>query len=710
MVDIISALGAGSGLNIQELSKNLVTAAKEAPQKQINTKKTEAQTRISSVSTILSTVSSFNSSLSALGNTKLFQRTPVSSDNSKVTVEFKDGSAPPAFSGAIGVNELAKASTLRFGPLSTLDQNISGGTLKIVNDVNVTRNFGALSSLDLQATNKGLTASALGWDPAYAADGATTDAYAGLANFFANGGLIKITTGANGRPTDIELSDGTAKPLTLKISDPENYAPIEDTGVPQQGTLTIGGIQTGANELSFVFGGTLASQTVGLTNVQKTTVVGSLLKNFSTHVNVGIVNNPDFESGAVIKLATKNAVPAGAEVATIDLSQYKSLSALRDKLDSMDELDANIVQGSIDGVSGYYLMVKGQTGAANRLMAATTGFTALSLDTSSGAVTKGRDASITVDGVSMTSASNQFDDIIPGVRFTALAKTNAGETVSVGSTTNNDALTQAMSTLVGGFNTLQQTIAEQIKYDPDRTKRGGLSGSTPARNLLNELRRFSTQPIAGYGTGTFSLAELGVRTNKDGSLTLDETVFSKVLAANPSMVEAVLASKQNVSDSRIKIAGVTAQVPPGRYIIEKKDATTWTINGQTAKVTANRLSGPDGSMLADLKLAIPNAVLAAPVGYSATVNYGIGLVDRVKTMLSKVEGKDSAINAITANAEADVKKLETDQAKLDARMTALQKRYMIQFIAMENATKANKSTQTSLTQFVDSWTAMLKNG
>lgn len=710
MVDIISALGAGSGINIQDLAKSLVTAAKEAPQKQIDTKKTEAQTKISSVATILSTVSTFNSSLEAVGNTKLFQRSPVSSDSTKVAVEFKDGSAPPAFTGQIGVSQLATPSALRFGPLTALDQNISGGTLKIVNDTNITRNFGALSALDLQTTSKGLTEAALGWDPAYAADGATTGAYAGLANFFANGGLVKLTTGADGRPTEIALSDGNSTPLTLKITDPLNYAPIENAGVPQQGTLTIGGVQTGADQLSFVFGGSLASQTSGLSAADKTAVVGSLLKNFSTHVNVTTVANPDFESGSAIKLATRNADPVGSEVVTLDLSQYKTLSSLRDKLDSMDGIDANIVQGSINGSSGYYLIVKGQTGAANRLMATTTGFTPLQLDTSAGAVSKGQDAMITVDGVSMQSASNKFEDIVPGVRFTALAKTAAGETVSVSSKTNTEALTQAMSVLVGGFNTLQQTIAEQVKYDVDATKRGGLSGSSAARNLLNELRRFTTQSIAGYASGSYSLAEIGVRTNKDGSLTLDEKAFSTALAQKPQVVEAVLASKQAVSDSRVTIAGVTETVPPGRYVIEKKDASTWTINGQTAKVLGNRMSGPVGSTLENLKLAVPNAVLAAPVGYSATVNYGVGLIDRIKTMLSKVQETDSAVNTISTSAQSTLKKLDGDQTQLNARMTRLQARYMTQFIAMENATKANKSTQTSLTQFVDSWTAQLKNG
>lgn len=710
MVDIISALGAGSGLNIQDLAKNLVTAAKASPQKQIDTKKTEAQTKISSVATILSTVTSFNAALDSIGNTKLFQRTPTSSDSSKVNVEFKDGSAPPAFSGQIGVEQLASPSALRFGPLSSLDQNLAGGTLKIVNDTTLTRSFGAVSSLDMQTANQGLTAAAMGWDPAYAADGATTTAYAGLANFFANGGLLKLTTGADGRPTDITLSDGSSTPLTLKITDPENYPPIEDAGVPQQGTLTIGGVQTGADQLSFVFGGTLASQTTGLTAAEKTTVVGSLLKTFSTHVNVGTIANPDFESGTAIKLGTRNAPPVGTEVVSLDLSQYKTLSALRDKLDSMDGMDANIVQGSINGASGYYLIVKGNTGSANRIMGTTTGFTPLALDNSAGAVTKGQDARITVDGVTMTSSSNQFEDIVPGVRFTAVSKTALGETVSVGSKTNTDAMTQAMSTLIGGFNALQQTITEQVKYDVDATKRGGLSGSSAARNLLSELRRFTTQPIAGYAGGSYSLAELGVRTNKDGSVTLDEKVFSAALAQKPQMVEAVLASKQSVSDSRVTIAGVTASVPPGQYIIEKKDASTWTINGQTAAVLGNRMSGPVGSMLENLKLAVPNAVLAAPVGYSATVNYGIGLIDRVKTMLSKVEAPDSAISSITTSAQTKLKSLETEQAKLDTRMTSLQKRYMTQFIAMENATKSSKSTQTSLTQFVDSWTAMLKNG
>lgn len=708
MADILSALNAGSGINIRELTTSLVTAAREPQQKQFDLRKAEAETKISAVASILSTVSSYNSALASIGNTKLFQRLPVSSDNTKVSVEFKDGVAPPAFSGQVAVNQLATQSALRFGPLTSLDTNISGGSLKITNDADITRTFDSISSLDLEVTSQGLTEAALGWDPNYAASGATTSAYAGLANFFANGGVMKITTGEDGRPTEIALSDGTAKPLTLKIADPLNYPPIEDAGVPQQGTLTIGGVKTGDDQLSFVLSGTLAPLTTGLTEAEKTTLVGSLVQNLSTHVNVGTVNNPDFESGAAIKLATRNAESIGVEIADLDLSQYKTLTSLRDKVSSIEGLEANIVQGTINGVTGYFLVVKGETGSTNRMMASVSGFTPFQLDTGAGAVTKGQDALITVDGISMTSASNSFDDIIPGVRFNAEAKTAIGESVSVRSKTDTEALSNAMSVLVAGFNVLQQTIAEQTKFDTDGSKKGGLAGSTAARSVLAELRRFTTQPLTGYGSATHTLAEIGVRTNKDGSLSLDEAVFAKILAEKPDIVEAVLASKQSVSDSRVRVSSLSDKVPPGSYVIAKKDLTTWTINGIDATVANNRLSGPAGSLMEGLKLTMPTNVLAAPVGYSTTFNYGVGLIDRLKTMLSNVEQTNSPLNVLANSASTTMTKISSDVEKLDVRMKSLERRYLTQFIASENAAMAGKATQTSLTQFMESWSAGLK--
>jgi flagellar hook-associated protein 2 len=294
------------------------------------------------------------------------------------------------------------------------------------------------------------------------------------------------------------------------------------------------------------------------------------------------------------------------------------------------------------------------------------------------------------------------------VRFTALAKTDIGETVSVRSKTDTDALSNAMSVLVAGFNVLQQSVAEQTKFDVDATKKGGLAGSTAARGVLAELRRFTTQPLAGYGSGTYTLAEIGVRTNKDGSLTLDEKTFAKMLSEKPDVVEAILASKQSVSDSRISVSSLSEKVPPGRYVIAKKDLTTWTINGVDATVANNRLTGVVGTTLEGLKLTVPTAVLAAPVGYSTTFNYGIGLIDRLKTMLTNVERANSPLNVLVNTAKTAITKLAVDEQKLDTRMKALEKRYMTQFIASENAAVSGKSTQTSLTQFMDSWSASLK--
>jgi len=708
MADILSALNAGSGVNIRELTKSLVTAAREPQQKQIDLRKAEAETKISAVASILSSVSSYKSALNSVGNTSLFQRVPVSSDESKVSIEFKDGVAPSAFSGQIAVNQLATQSALRFGPIASLDTDISSGTLTISNDVNITRTFDSVSTLDLEVTSQGLTEAAIGWDASYAGSGATTDAYTGLANFFANGGVMTITTGEDGRPTEIALSDGVATPLTLVIADPSNYAALEDNGVAQQGTLVIGGVKTGDDELTFVLSGTLAPLAAGLTNAEKTTLVGSLVQNFSTHVNMTTVNNPDFESSTTIKMATQDAETVGDELTSLDLTNYKTITSLRDKLNSVSGMEANIVYGTLNEETGYFLIVKGETGSANTMRATISGSTSLQLDTNAGAVTKGQDALITVDGISMTSASNSFDDIIPGVRFNAEAVTDTNETISVRSKTDTEALSNAMSILVAGFNVVQQTIAEQTKYDTNGSTRGGLAGSTAARSLIAELRRFTTQPIAGYGSNIYTLAEIGVRTNKDGTLTLDETIFVKALAENPDMVEAVLASKRSVSDSRIRVSSISSDVPPGEYSITKDDSSTWSINGVNATIVGNLLSGADGSTTEGLKLTIPTVVLAVSAGYSTTFNYGVGLIDRLKTMLSNVEKANSPLNLLVSTAETTVTNLKTDEEELAARMTALERRYMTQFIASENAAMAGKATQTSLTQFMESWSAGLK--
>ncbi len=556
---IITALGAGSGIDIQALSTNLTNATKQAAQSLIDKRKTIADTQVSSVGKVLSAAAAFKSSLTGLGEPSLFQRAPTTSDSSKLSVEFESGTMPDQFSSSVEISQLATESKMRFAPMSSLSGSLLG-----------------------------------------------------------------------------TLSDGTASTTDL--------------------TLTL----TGKD---------------------------------STDSTKSTVN-------------------------TLTISSSTTLTSLKDQINSISGYTASIITGGTSSSPEYYLSVKHGTGEISQFTATVTGAdsgttSALAQDTVSGVAvqTLGQDAIMSVDGVTVQSSSNVFDNAIPGVKLTALAVTGTNESIEASSAASTTAMTNALSTFISGYNALLDTIATESKYDVDPTKSGGLANVSATQSLLAELRSYTSKSLSGYSDSSYTLASIGVSTQTDGKLSLDAVKFAYVINNSPSTVEAVLASRKAISDSQLSIASTTSSTLPGTYTL-KKDSTSstgWMLDGAEATISGNTITAASTTNAAGLKITIPDTVIAsAEDGYTTNVYFAQGIVERFTNMMTSLSSSTSSMSRLEADDNTQLTKIATEQTTLDTQMDQLKTRYLNQFAAMDSYLAQAKSTQSSLTNFVTSWTASLK--
>ena len=141
-----------------------------------------------------------------------------------------------------------------------------------------------------------------------------------------------------------------------------------------------------------------------------------------------------------------------------------------------------------------------------------------------------RDALLKVDGVSYTRASNQVDDVVAGVSLT-LRKPNPGAPVTLGVTSPTSALRTAVSDVAAALNSLMKKLE-------------GARSGTASRVLVElerKLSRLTAQPLTKEGGGPRTLADLGVATNRDGSISLDTKKLDTALRNWPAAVEAIFA-------------------------------------------------------------------------------------------------------------------------------------------------------------------------
>ena len=103
---------------------------------------------------------------------------------------------------------------------------------------------------------------------------------------------------------------------------------------------------------------------------------------------------------------------------------------------------------------------------------------------------------------------------------------------------------QVLLDIVDGYNALLSTITAEIKYDKDISKRGGLNNNSVARSFLWKMRELTTANIRTTVTKNASLADVGVSTNLDGTLKLDQNKLASAMVSNPGMLESLIFSKK----------------------------------------------------------------------------------------------------------------------------------------------------------------------
>ena len=215
-------------------------------------------------------------------------------------------------------------------------------------------------------------------------------------------------------------------------------------------------------------------------------------------------------------------------------------------------LSATIVT---DG-GGARLTIKGGTGAANAFTIAgtDTGTTGLSLaDLSIGPGATGTtiglaaaDAELTLDGATFTRATNSIADLVPGVRLDLQGIGSA--TLGASAPTAN--IGQAVGDFVSAFNELHTTLAAELD-----AKTGDLKSDPAARELLRSLAALTTTSLAVTAAGTpRTLADLGVRTERDGSLSVDAPTLTRALTRYPDAVEAMFADGAGATDGGLSAA------------------------------------------------------------------------------------------------------------------------------------------------------------
>jgi flagellar hook-associated protein 2 len=260
-----------------------------------------------------------------------------------------------------------------------------------------------------------------------------------------------------------------------------------------------------------------------------TIVVGSLATTSSAYSAAVANSSTAIAAGTLgIKVGTNSTVTV-----TIN-GTNNTLAGLAQTINSTPNI--GVVANVITDATGARLSIVSSTSGAPGDLTVTPSAGVLSFTKS----VTGANASLTVDGIPISSTTNTVAGTIPGVtlNLSSPAPTTT-VTLTLGADTTQQA--SAINTFVSAYNKVIGDLSAQFAVDPV-TKQAGPLGSdatlTLAQGQIQSAISFAT---SGNGAVN-SLPDLGISLNNDGTLSVNNSTLSASLLSNPAAVQAFFQS------------------------------------------------------------------------------------------------------------------------------------------------------------------------
>lgn len=268
----------------------------------------------------------------------------------------------------------------------------------------------------------------------------------------------------------------------------------------------------------------------------------------------------DLQGATALKLSF-----GGGESVDIAIAPGSTLNSIRDAINTNKEAGVNAT--IINDGTGYRLALSSKTTGADASIESFS-FADAAGETVAGpfaedAATKraGEDAQLTVNGIAISSATNQIEGAIQGVTLNLTELSIAdGETATSTINIERDTLKQreAINGFVKAFNDLKGTIGKLTSFNGESAAAGELLGDNAVRTIESRLRSVLTGGVEGGELST--LNQLGISLQRDGTLEVDDAKLSDLVANNPQALSSFFAGDKKESGLAGKLGASVEQM------------------------------------------------------------------------------------------------------------------------------------------------------
>jgi flagellar hook-associated protein 2 len=350
--------------------------------------------------------------------------------------------------------------------------------------------------------------------------------------------LNSLLSALGSSSSGFDVSSAVAQAIAA-LSTPETQWETDQTTLQTQTTdinqvnTDVSALQTSLSALSDS-AGALASMTATSSDTSVANATAATGTAAGTHVVIvnNIASTASAYSSAVASSST--ALASGSFTLQVGSGEPTTITVGSGGIDTLDQLAASI-NGQNLGVSAS--VVNDQSGSRLALVSNSSGtansFTISKTSGLSFTQAAGVDASLSVDGIPIDSASNTVTGVISGLTLN-LTGANPGGQVSITVAPDSTQASEAIASFVGAYNTAIGDVNTQYSVSATNQE-GPLAGDSTIQMLQDTL--LSAGSYSGGGSGVATLADLGITMNNDGTLTLNSTTLNNAIQNNFSGVE-----------------------------------------------------------------------------------------------------------------------------------------------------------------------------
>jgi flagellar hook-associated protein 2 len=185
-----------------------------------------------------------------------------------------------------------------------------------------------------------------------------------------------------------------------------------------------------------------------------------------------------------------------------------------------------------------------------------------------------QDAQFTLNGLSLTSATNSVTGVLDGMTLN-LNKAQLGVTVNLTVGSDTAGLGDKVQSFVDDMNAMKDVTKYLGSYtkDPADATKGSLKGEEALNTVNTNMKKFM-QFRTSDGGAYQTMADIGIKSNLDGTIALDRTILDAAIAADPNAIGKIFSANAAATDNQVTYTGSSDKSVEGVYNLTVNQAAS----------------------------------------------------------------------------------------------------------------------------------------